>query len=167
MKTDNRDTKPNNSVQSSRKPQVLRVTAIMKDNNYTNTTEFRRMFLVKPCSCCGSPSHSLMRMIPSMRTRSGQKRFEYTCPVAMYVKPYKHKTSRNINLTFILDAKRFAKSCRYDLPLALIRLPMHYREYEARGFLDEFFNEVRLVCLENQQNTILSRHGEGLVTPRK
>jgi hypothetical protein len=87
--------------------------------------------------------------------------------VAMYVKPYKHKTSRNINLTFILDAKRFAKSCRYDLPLALIRLPTHYREYEARGFLDEFFNEVRLVCLENQQNTVSSRYGESLVTPRK
>jgi hypothetical protein len=108
-----------------------------------------------------------MRMIPSIRTRSGQKKYEYTCSVAMYAKPYKHKTLRDINLTFILDAKRFAKSCKYDLPLALLRLPIHYREYEARGFLDEFLNEVRMVCLEHQQDAVPSRYYEGLVTPRR
>jgi len=124
------------------------------------------MFLSKPCSCCGSPSHSLMRMIPSIRTRSGQKRYEYTCGVAMYVKPY-NKTSGNICLAFVLDAKRFAKSCRYDLSLALIRLPIHYREYEAKGFLDHFYNEVRLVCLDHHQSEEVTKQDRGLITPRK
>ena len=84
----------------------------------------------------------------------------------MYVKPY-NKISGNICLAFVLDAKRFAKSCRYDLPLALIRLPIHYREYEAKGFLDQFYNEVRLVCLEHHQSEVDTNHGGGLITPRK
>ena len=84
----------------------------------------------------------------------------------MYVKPY-NKTSGNICLAFVLDAKRFAKSCRYDLSLALIRLPIHYREYEAKGFLDHFYNEVRLVCLDHHQSEEVTKQDRGLITPRK
>ena len=84
----------------------------------------------------------------------------------MYVKPY-NKTSGNICLAFVLDAKRFAKACRYDLSLALIRLPIHYREYESKGFLHQFFNEVRLVCLEHQQSEVDIKYEKGLITPRK
>jgi hypothetical protein len=105
-----------------------------------------------------------MRKIPSMGTRSGQKKYEYTCGVVRYVKPY---PSGNIRLTYVLDAKRFAKSCKYDLSLALIRLPMHYREHEARGFLDQFFNEVRLACLERYQGQVNPDYEKGLITPRR
>jgi hypothetical protein len=154
------------NANSPQRPQFLKVTVITEDNSYTNTLEFRRMFLGKPCSCCGSPSHSLMRMIPSMGTRSGQKNYEYTCNVATYDKPYNKESSGKIHLSFILDAERFAKSCRYDLALALIRLPIHYREHEAKGFLDGFLNEVRLVCLENQQNEAVTDPTKGFMTPR-
>ena len=160
----NPDIRPIDNTLPSRRPQILRVTVITRDNNYTNTTEFKKMFLGKPCSCCGSPSHSLMRKIPSMGTRSGQKKYEYTCGVVRYVKPY---PSGNIRLTYVLDAKRFAKSCKYDLSLALIRLPMHYRTHEARGFLDQFFNEVRLACLEHYQDQVNPDYERGLVTPRR
>ena len=163
----NPDTIPINNTPSSRRPQILRVTVITEDNNYTNTTEFRRMFLGKPCSCCGSPSHSLMRRIPSMGTRSGQKKYEYTCSVVRYVKPYHPQASGNIRLIYVLDAKRFAKSCKYNLSLALIRLPMHYSKYEARGFLDQFFNEVRLACLEHYQEQVNPDYERGLITPRR
>ena len=163
----NPDTIPINNTLSSRRPQILRVTVITEDNNYTNTTEFRRMFLGKPCSCCGSPSHSLMRRIPSIGTRSGQKKYEYTCSVVRYVKPYHPQASGNIRLIYVLDAKRFAKSCKYDLSLALIRLPMHYRKHEARGFLDQFFNEVRLTCLEHYQEQVNPDYERGLITPRR
>ena len=163
----NPDTIPINNTLSSRRPQILRVTVITEDNNYTNTTEFRRMFLGKPCSCCGSPSHSLMRRIPSMGTRSGQKKYEYTCSVVRYVKPYHPQASGNIRLIYVLDAKRFAKSCKYDLSLALIRLPMHYRKHEARGILDQFFNEVRLACLEHYQEQVNPDYERGLITPRR
>jgi hypothetical protein len=163
-KTANPDKELN--ANSPERPQFLKVTVITKDNSYTNTLEFRRMFLGKPCSCCGSPSHSLMRMIPSMETRSGQKNYEYTCNVATYDKPYNKESSGKIHLSFILDAEGFAKSCKYDLSLALIRLPIHYREHEAQGFLDGFLNEVRLICLENQQNVAVTDPTEGFMTPR-
>ena len=153
--------------QGGRSLQVLRLNVITTDHNYTNTTEFRRMFLEKPCACCGSPSHSLMEIIPSMKTRSGQRKYEYICGVVMGAIPYHHKMSGNIRLTYVLEAKRFAKSCKYDLTLALIRLPMHYREHEAMGFLDKFFNEVRLECLEHYQNGGGSAPNSGFITPRK
>ena len=153
--------------QEGRSLQILRLNVITTDCNYTNTIEFGRMFLGKPCACCGSPSHSLMETIPSMRTRSGKKKYEYICGVVMGAKPYHHKTSGNIRLTYVLEAKRFAKSCKYDLSLALIRLPMHYRKHEASGFLDKFFNEVRMECLEHHQNEGGSAFNRGFVTPRK
>jgi hypothetical protein len=165
-RTANPDNKLKADILSPQRLQFLKVTVMTKDNSFTNTLEFRRMFLGKPCSCCGSPSHSLMEMIPSMATRSGQKNYEYTCNVATYDQPYNTESSGKIQLSFILDAERFAKSCKYDLSLALIRLPIHYREHEAKGFLDEFLNEVRLVCLENQQDEAMIDPTKGFMTPR-
>jgi hypothetical protein len=163
----NPDNKLNANTSSPQKPQFLKVTVLTKEESYTNTREFRRMFLGKPCSCCGSPSHSLMEMIPSMGTRSEQKNYKYTCSVATYDKPYHKELPGKIHLSFILDAERFAKSCKYDLSLALIRLPIHYREHEAQGFLDGFLNEVRLVCLRNQQDEVITNPTKGFKTPRK
>ena len=102
-----------------------------------------------------------------MATRSGQKNYEYTCKVATYDQPYNTESSGKIHLSFTLDAERFAKSCKNDLSLALIRLPIHYREHEAQGFLDGFLNEVRLVCLENQQDEAMTGDPtKGFMTPR-
>lgn len=136
---------------------------------YSESEEFRNLFLNQPCFGCGDCSHSLMEIIPP-RTRSQVKSHRYSCTVVNHGGLYGFQSisrAGRLNMTFGLSAKNYTKACNYDLSQANSRLPLHYRTKEDRGFLDSFLNEVRTRCLRHSQEQSLENTQVGYTTPRR
>ena len=149
---------------------TLWVTRIHPSEEYSESEEFRNLFLNQPCFGCGECSHSLMEIIPSPQTRSQVKSYRYSCTVVNPVKLYGFQSisrAGRLNMTFGLSAKSYVKACNYDSNLANSRLPLHYRTEEDSGFLDSFLNEVRTRCLRHSQEQSQENSQVGYTTPRR
>ena len=72
---------------------------------------FQRLFMTKPCRCCGSPFHPMLR---NEKGPDGRPYTEYQCPVSMCEKWADARQSMVKNLKYQINPEKFAQMCKLD-----------------------------------------------------
>jgi hypothetical protein len=91
---------------------------------------FQRIFLSKPCRCCGSPHHS---MLTNERGHNGKDYTEYHCPAALCDKWFDARQSMIKNLKYQINPEKFAQMCQLD-SYKVMEAWTHYTENGSGKF---------------------------------
>ena len=120
-----------------------------------NTERFKRSFLRRPCSGCGSEEHSLLTEVDTLNEIP---QYEYECSVVDHYSLYQSDNRDEIHITLRLKAESFVEDCQYDLDRATSRIYELKKGYattsDHEGYFDTFLNDVRGVCIEYEIRTI-------------
>ena len=84
------------------------------DNEQTKQDKiitFQRIFMTKPCRCCGSPNHT---MLSNEKSNDGRNYTEYKCPASLCEKWADARFSMIKNLKYQISPEKFARMCKFD-----------------------------------------------------
>jgi hypothetical protein len=110
-----------------------------RNNNSHSETEltkqeklmnFQRIFLSKPCRCCGSPHHAMLR---NEKGVDGRLYTEYQCPASLCGKWIDARQSIVRNLKYQISPEKFAQMCNLD-SYKVIEAWKHFIENGAGKF---------------------------------
>ena len=91
---------------------------------FSKSDIFKTKYLGRPCVCCGSSQHSLLKVKTQLRTRSGRTIYEYNCPVAGHEEIHKVDKKRpaaEVSISYWLDSERYAQQCQFNTATAKIK----------------------------------------------
>ena len=136
-----------------------------KDNNETEQTKqdkivsFQRVFMTKPCRCCGSPYHA---MLSNEKSSDGRGYTEYECPASMCEKWADARRSMVKNLKYQINPEKFARMCRQDTNKVL-EAWKHYSDNGSGKFkkpneLQALKSSVLSFCKPNNGNLRPQEH---------
>jgi len=72
---------------------------------------FQRVFLAKPCRCCGSPHHA---MLANNKGKDNRMYTEYQCPASQCERWADARQSPIKNLKYQINPEKFAQMCKLD-----------------------------------------------------
>ena len=109
---------------------------------------FCKEFLEAPCFGCRAETHGLLEALPKPSTRSGKRRYKYSCQVVKCNPLYTGRAGEEMDMSFQLSARDFARDCGYDLSTAVMRIPSYLLK-KGEGITQYaclFYSEVRKLC---------------------
>ena len=116
--------------------------------------EFVGTFLMRPCRGCGS-QHTLLREIGRI---DDVPQYEYKCNVIDPRPLYTDGNGDQLRVQFRLGTLSFTMDCGYDLAEANWRIEIMRSEpigdHEPPELFDSFANEVRRLCLVEEQRRL-------------